>query len=137
MVETDAHEGPVYVAAEHALYFTSVPRDGRVAIRRLDLASRRVSTVREPANGANGMTLGLDGRLVVCEQGSDHVYRFDPASGDLDVVADTFDKPNGIAFSPDEAVLYVTDSGANQEQGLGRRVERDSSDPLIRPPAVG
>jgi gluconolactonase len=33
------------------------------------------------------------------------------------VVADGFDKPNGLAFSPDEAVLYVTDSGANQEPG--------------------
>ncbi len=27
------------------------------------------------------------------------------------------DKPNGIALSPDERVLYVTDSGANQEPG--------------------
>jgi gluconolactonase len=33
------------------------------------------------------------------------------------VVADSFDKPNGLAFSPDESVLYVTDSGANQEPG--------------------
>jgi gluconolactonase len=33
------------------------------------------------------------------------------------VVADSFDKPNGIAFSPDESILYVTDSGANQEPG--------------------
>jgi gluconolactonase len=47
----------------------------------------------------------------------DFVYRFDPASGCLDVVADSFSKPNGIAFAPDESVLYVTDSGANQEPG--------------------
>jgi gluconolactonase len=33
------------------------------------------------------------------------------------VVADGFDKPNGIAFSPDGATLYVTDSGANQAAG--------------------
>ena len=26
-------------------------------------------------------------------------------------------KPNGLAFSPDQSVLYVTDSGANQEAG--------------------
>jgi gluconolactonase len=45
------------------------------------------------------------------------VYRFDPATGRLRVVADAFDKPNGLAFSPDELVLYVTDSGANQEPG--------------------
>jgi len=46
-----------------------------------------------------------------------YVYRHDPASGQTEVVADGFDKPNGIAFSPDERVLYVTDSGANQEPG--------------------
>jgi gluconolactonase len=33
------------------------------------------------------------------------------------VVADGFDKPNGIAFSPGERTLYVTDSGANQRPG--------------------
>jgi gluconolactonase len=41
----------------------------------------------------------------------DLVYRHDPETGDTDVVADGFDKPNGLAFSPDECVLYVGDSG--------------------------
>jgi gluconolactonase len=41
----------------------------------------------------------------------DVVYRHDPDTGDTDVVADGFDKPNGLAFSPDECVLYVGDSG--------------------------
>ena len=40
-----------------------------------------------------------------------------PHSGRLTVVAATFDKPNGLAFSPDERVLYVGDSGANHEPG--------------------
>jgi gluconolactonase len=59
----------------------------------------------------------------------DHVYRHDPRTGATTVVAgasDTpggpgdrvaLDKPNGLAFSPDESVLYVTDSGANHEPG--------------------
>ncbi len=34
----------------------------------------------------------------------DYIYRYEPASGHLSVVADGFDKPNGLAFSPDEAV---------------------------------
>jgi len=33
------------------------------------------------------------------------------------VVADSFNKPNGLAFSPDETVLYITDTGANQAPG--------------------
>ena len=44
LVDVDAHEGPVYVPGEDALYFTSVPRPGpRVDIKRLDLGSLAVS----------------------------------------------------------------------------------------------
>ena len=39
------------------------------------------------------------------------VYRLDPGTGALDVVADDFEGPNGIAFSPDERLLYVSESG--------------------------
>jgi gluconolactonase len=194
VVETHAHEGPVYAADEDALYFTTLPRrSGRsagyptVAIRRLALAGDdfelgpdRLSTVCTRASAANGMAPDRDGRLVICEQGTlsrpaaisrldpatgvlerladdygglplnspndvvvssdgtiwftdpsyghlqgfrpaprvgDHVYRLDPRSGRLTVVADDFVKPNGLAFSPDERVLYITDSGANQEAG--------------------
>lgn len=44
-----------------------------------------------------------------------YVFRFDPATGSLDIVADDFDKPNGIAFSPDESILYVADTGASHD----------------------
>src|SRR5919106_1823248 len=173
VAETDAHEGPVYVADEDALYFTTVRGDA-VAIKRLALADGSVSVVRADANMANGMALDLEGRLVVCEQGTldtparitrldrrtgrvetiveanlnspndvvvkgdgtiwftdpsygylqgfrpvpqrgDDVYRYDPDAGELTVVAEGFDKPNGIAFSPDERVLYVADNGAPHE----------------------
>lgn len=39
------------------------------------------------------------------------VYRFDPLTGDIVVVADDFDGPNGLAFSPDERRLYVAETG--------------------------
>jgi gluconolactonase len=180
-VDTDAHEGPVYAPDEDALYFTSLPDAQRVAIRRLaldgdrfPLSQEQQTTVREPANMANGMALDRDGRLLICEQGTrsepgrisrldprtrsvervvdqwsglrlnspndvvcksdgtiwftdpsygflqcfkdapqvgDYVYRYDPRTNRLSVVADSFDKPNGLAFSPDEKVLYVGDSG--------------------------
>jgi gluconolactonase len=189
LIETNAHEGPVYVAAEHALYFTTLPEAGprNVAVKRLQLAgeefpfqAQALDTVRFPANMANGMTLDREGRLVVCEQGtretparisrmdlktravdtvvdqwrglrfnspndvvvkSDgtvwftdpnygelqgfkdapevgaYVYRHDPATAETAVVADSLNKPNGLAFSRDESVLYITDSGANQAPG--------------------
>jgi gluconolactonase len=50
----------------------------------------------------------------------DALYRLDRATGDVRRVADDVDKPNGLVFSPDETVLYVTDSGAGLEQGSSR-----------------
>lgn len=40
----------------------------------------------------------------------DGVYRLDPTTGQLSCVARGFEKPNGLAFSPDEKVLYVGSS---------------------------
>jgi gluconolactonase len=39
-----------------------------------------------------------------------NVYRLDP-DGTLTIVADDFDGPNGLCFSPDERRLYITESG--------------------------
>jgi gluconolactonase len=39
------------------------------------------------------------------------VYRFDPADGSITVMANDFAAPNGLAFSPDERLLYVAETG--------------------------
>jgi gluconolactonase len=39
------------------------------------------------------------------------VYRIDPATGQINKVADDAFKPNGLAFSPDYKKLYVCDTG--------------------------
>ena len=43
------------------------------------------------------------------EQACNGVYRILP-DGTLELLADDFDRPNGLAFSPDESVLYIDDS---------------------------
>ena len=40
-----------------------------------------------------------------------NVYRLDPRDGSMTVVADDFDGPNGLCFSPDETRLYISDTG--------------------------
>ena len=45
------------------------------------------------------------------EIGASNVYRCDPVTGECRVVAGDFVKPNGLAFSPDERRLYVSDTG--------------------------
>ena len=42
--------------------------------------------------------------------GACYVFRLDPGTGDLRVVADDFSRPNGLAFSPDEQRLYIADT---------------------------
>lgn len=43
------------------------------------------------------------------EQAHAGVYRVDPG-GEIELLVDDFEKPNGLAFSPDESVLYIDDS---------------------------
>jgi gluconolactonase len=40
------------------------------------------------------------------------VYRLEPESHEIRIVAADFDGPNGLAFSPDERLLYIAESGA-------------------------
>ena len=58
------------------------------------------------------------------------VYRLDPKSGNATVVADSFDKPNGLAFSPDEKKLYIIDSGITHGGRSNMRVFDVNGDKL-------
>lgn len=53
-----------------------------------------------------------------------NVYRLDPKSGALAAVATDFVKPNGIAFSPDESLLYVADTGASHDPNGPKHIRR-------------
>lgn len=62
-----------------------------------------------------GILSDYQGRRAESDIGACHVYRIDPASGQVEQVADDFVKPNGLAFSPDESILYVADTGASHD----------------------
>ena len=62
-----------------------------------------------------GILMDYEGDRAVSEIGSCDVYRVDP-SGDIRIVADDYHKPNGLAFSPDENLLYVADTGATHDK---------------------
>ncbi len=46
------------------------------------------------------------------EQAGNYVYRYNPKTGETRAVVKDFVQPNGLAFSPDEKILYVADSGS-------------------------
>ena len=62
-----------------------------------------------------GILSDYEGQKSESEIGHNYVYRLDPGTGQLSVVADDFNKPNGIAFSPDEKTLYVADTGGSHD----------------------
>src|SRR5437016_3364040 len=57
-----------------------------------------------------GILGNYEGHLADSEQ-PPRVYRIDAKTGRATIVADDFDKPNGLAFSPDEKKLYIIDTG--------------------------
>ncbi|HEX9448871.1 MAG TPA: SMP-30/gluconolactonase/LRE family protein [Dongiaceae bacterium] len=62
-----------------------------------------------------GILSDYEGHRSEREQKGCFVYRVDPKSGAVTVVANDFVKPNGLAFSPDEKILYVADSGLSHD----------------------
>jgi gluconolactonase len=62
-----------------------------------------------------GILSDYEGKKTKSAIGANYVYRFDPKTRSLTVVADDFDKPNGIAFSPDERKLYIADTGGSHD----------------------
>ncbi len=58
-----------------------------------------------------GILSGREGNARESELAGNYVFRLNPDSGAISIVTDQLDRPNGIAFSPDESVLYVADSG--------------------------
>ncbi|WP_236666948.1 MULTISPECIES: SMP-30/gluconolactonase/LRE family protein [unclassified Nonomuraea] len=59
-----------------------------------------------------GILSDYEGHAAEQEIDGCHVYRADPVTGGVLVVADDFVRPNGLAFSPDESLLYVADTRA-------------------------
>ena len=56
-----------------------------------------------------------EGYFADSELPGNFIYRFDPQTNELTIVVNDMDKPNGLAFSPDETILYVADSGLSHD----------------------
>jgi gluconolactonase len=59
-----------------------------------------------------GLTSDYEGHRGESELGACNVYRVDPESGEVRLVADGLLGPNGLVFTPDEQRLLVSDSRA-------------------------
>ncbi len=98
------HDGSVTVLADR--------HDGRRLNSPNDAVVRSDGSVwfTDPAYGIDS---DYEGHRSESEIGGCHVYRVDPETGSCTVVADDFERPNGLAFSRDETKLYIVDSQVN------------------------
>jgi gluconolactonase len=111
-----------HVSCEHGnRRVTRTEHDGTITVladafegRRLnspnDVVVRSDGTVyfTDPDYGISGW---YEGYKAPREYGGCFVFKIDPITGALSVVADDMDHPNGLAFSLDERLLYVSDTG--------------------------
>ena len=100
-------EGPVSDPAGN-LYFSDIENN-----RLHKLApTGDMSSFHEPSNRANGLTLDLDGGLLICEQEAGRLVKMD-GNGNITVVADSyqgnpFNSPNDAWVHPNGSI-YMTD----------------------------
>jgi gluconolactonase len=108
-------EGRLVTCEHQARRVTRTEKDGSITV----LADRYMG---KALNSPNDVVVKSDGTIwftdppyglpkgAVQEQPGQYVFRLDPKTKELKIVASDFDKPNGLAFSPDEKKLYVADS---------------------------
>lgn len=77
-----------------------------------------------------GILSNYEGYKAEPEQQAHNVFRIDPQTGDVEAMITDFVQPNGLAFSPDERILYVAESGCSHDPDVPaviRAFELDAS----------
>ncbi len=117
------------VSCEHRGRCVSrVEHDGSRTVLASHWQGKRLNSPNDAVVSSDGAvwftdpTYGIDseyeGDKAESEIGASQVYRIDPATGDVEAVVTDRVKPNGLAFSPDESILYVADTGRSHVPGL-------------------
>jgi len=112
------------VSCEHgARRVTRTEYDGRITVIADRYQGKRLNSPNDVVVKSDGtiwftdppygILSDLEGFKAEPEYGGAHVFCFDPRTNELRVAADDFDKPNGLAFSPDETTLYIADTGVS------------------------
>jgi gluconolactonase len=104
------------VTCEHgARRVTRTEQAGSVTVLAEEFEGKKLNSPNDAVVKSDGTvwftdpTYGLKKREK--ELDGNYVFRLDPETGDMAVVAKDFDMPNGLCFSPDERTLYIADSG--------------------------
>ncbi len=117
---TRDREGRLVTCEHDARRVTRTEHDGRIAVLMDSYQGKKLNAPNDVVVASDGAIwftdpgYGIDGPYeghVAEAELPRNVYRLDPANGQARVVADDFTRPNGLAFSPDEARMYIVDTG--------------------------
>jgi gluconolactonase len=101
------------VACEHESRRVSVERDGRVEPLATEFDGKRLNSPNDVVVRSDGRIFFTDPPYGITEDQRElpynGVFSVSP-QGDLSLLATDFDRPNGLAFSPDERTLYIADT---------------------------
>jgi len=130
-VETDVAflEGPACDRAGN-VYFTNIPPE---RIMKWDPKKREMSVFRENSNRTNGLAFDPQGRLLCCESGPGRITRTDMKTGEIEVLADSFDgKPlggvNDITLDQKGRIYFTSRFGTELKPGQKNGVYRIDPD---------
>jgi gluconolactonase len=109
------------ISCEHGTRrVTRTEHDGSITVLADRYDGKRLNSPNDVVERADGSiwftdpSYGIDsdyeGHQAPSEIGACHVYRIAPDTGEVRIVADDFQRPNGLAFSLDERQLYIVDS---------------------------
>ena len=101
-VERETADGPVTIVDQFEGHRLNSPND-------VVVASDGAIWFTDPPYGIRPS--GIEGHPGEQEYGGCYVFRYDERTGELTAVVTDMDHPNGLAFSPDESLLYVADTG--------------------------
>ena len=107
------------VTCEHGRRLTRTEYDGTITILADSYQNRPLNSPNDVIVKSDGSIwftdppFGILGNYEGIKQESENkpaIYRLDPDRGELRIIADDIDGPNGLCFSPDERILYVVAS---------------------------
>lgn len=125
-------EGRIVSCEHRGRAITRIGHDGGRQVLADSFNGKRLNSPNDVVVKSDGSiwftdpTYGIDseyeGDAAPSEIGESYVYRIDPDDGSVAAVVTDMVKPNGLAFSPDESILYIADTGISH---VGRECPPD------------
>ncbi|MGY9055495.1 MAG: SMP-30/gluconolactonase/LRE family protein [Alphaproteobacteria bacterium] len=109
------------VTCHHSRKLTRTECDGSVTVLADSYQGKKLNSPNDVVVKSDGSIWFTDPQFGILGNYEGHkadaelpmnVFRLDPDSGEMTVIADDIDGPNGLCFSPDESILYVVASRA-------------------------